>query len=138
MRGFFNECRIFSASSFGLLSTFGFRASSSLAQRDSSSPKSFGARNDSETWRVHHQHCDHASEKHKQNKRQADKNSIANRVALLFLASVRRNVGKIGRRGAQFCRSRFDFLELGERSRPACVPFVAGFGRAKSDSIIKA
>src|SRR4029450_12732875 len=86
----------------------------------------------SKAWRVHHQHRDHASEKYKQNNRQSDKNSIANWVPLLFLAPERRNVGKIGGPRTQFCRSRFDLLELRKRSRSACVSFEAGFGRAKS------
>src|SRR5439155_3759498 len=44
---------------------------------------------------VHHQHRDHAPEKHEQHNCHANKYSIANRVILLRLAPERRRISKI-------------------------------------------
>src|SRR6266542_737325 len=116
-KGFSNECRILSRFVMGLFRHWVIRASSLSLEKLLESGSVLAREISSKAWRVHHQHRDHASEKYKQNNRQADKNSIANWVALLFSASQRRNVGKIGGRRTQFCRSRFDLLELGKRSR---------------------
>src|SRR4030095_10789582 len=51
------------------------------------------------------------------------KNSVANGIALLSLASERRNVSKIGGGRTLFFRSRFDLFELVEGARYAFVPW---------------
>jgi len=62
---------------------------------------------------------------------QTDKNSITNRVALLFLASERRTF--VNRRAPHsILLVRFDLLSWGS-GRDPLVSFVAGIGRAKSD-----